>query len=129
MPLPPLPTRNIPYSSNIHIVAQILHSHYETINTIFSSRDYNKHCLQHHAHLIFNDTLPLLFVLEEEIQTEKVLMNWLQDVAQKFLGLTIHILNVKAEASDEKYKLILWEIIIHGIVNGYSRRVNFPLSQ
>ena len=101
MPLPPLPTRDIPYSSNIHIVAQILHSHYETTNAILASGNYNKHRLQHHARLIFNDALPLLLVLEEEVRTEKPLVDWLQDVAQKFLGLTTHILDMEAEAGDE----------------------------
>jgi len=101
MPLLPLPRSNTPYSPNIHNVAQILHSHYETTRAVLSSGNHNKHRLQHHAHLIFNDALPLLLALEEEVRVDKSLMDWLQDVAEQFLGLTMHLLNLEAEADNE----------------------------
>ena len=101
MPLLPLPSSDTPYSSNIHDVAQILHSYYETTSAVLSSGNHNRHRLEHHAHLIFNDALPLLLVLEEEFRTDNSLMHWLQDVAEQFLGLTTHILNLEAEGDDE----------------------------
>ena len=102
MPLPSLPPNDIPYSSNIYNGAQILHSHYETTRAVLSSGNYNRHRLQHHAHLIFDDALPLLLVLEEEIREDQALVNWLQDVSGRFLGLTNHLLDVEAEAGGEK---------------------------
>ena len=102
MPLPPLPSSDTPYSSNIHNVAQILHSHYETTRAVLSSRNHSIHRLQHHAHLIFNDALPLLLVLEEEVRMDQSLTAWLQDVAEQFLGLTTQILNLEAEEDDEE---------------------------
>lgn len=102
MALPPLPRSDIPYSSNIHSVAQILHSHYETTRAVLFTGNHNRHRLQHHAHLIFDDALPLLLVLEEEVGEDKYLMEWLQDVAEKFMGLTTHILNLEAEAGGEE---------------------------
>ena len=101
MPLPPLPSGDTPYTSNIHNVAEILHSHYETTRAVLSSGNHNKHRLQHHANLIFNDALPLLLVLEEEVREEKALMDWLWDVAEQFLSLTTHIVNLEAESDDE----------------------------
>ena len=91
-----------PYSSNIYNAAQILHSHYETTRAVLSSENHNRHRLQHHAHLIFNDALPLLLVLEEDVREDKALVNWLQDVSERFLGLTTHLLDVEAEAGGEK---------------------------
>ena len=102
MPLPSLPPSDNPYSSNIYNASQILHSHYETTTAVLSSGNHNRHRLQHHAHLIFNDALPLLLVLEEEVREEKVMLDWLQDVSERFLGLTTHLLDVEAEAGDEK---------------------------
>ena len=102
MALPPLPSSDTPYSSNIHSVAQILHSHNETTRAVLSSRNHNRHRLQHHAHMIFDDALPLLLVLEEEVREDKSIMEWLQDVVEKFMGLTTHILNLEAEAGGEE---------------------------
>jgi len=102
MALPPLPSSDTPYSSNIHSVTQILHSHYETTRAVLSSGNHNRHCLQHHAHMIFDDALPLLLVLEEEVREDKYLMEWLQDVAEKFMGSTTHILNLEVEAGGEE---------------------------
>ena len=102
MPLPPLPSSDTPYSSNIYNVAQILHSHYETTSAVLSSGNHNRHRLQHHARLIFNDALPLLLALEEEIETDQSLTVWLQDVAEQFLELTTRILNLEAEEDDER---------------------------
>ena len=79
----------------------ILHSHYETTKAILSSENHNRHRLQHHAHLIFNDALPLLLVLEEEVREDQALVQWLQDVSIRFLDLTTHIFDVEAEAGDE----------------------------
>jgi hypothetical protein len=101
MSLPPLPRTDTPYSSSIHSVAQILHSHYETTRAVLSSGNHNRHRLQHHAHVIFNDALPLLLVLEDEVRENKSLMDWLQDVAEQFMGLTTHILNLEAEVGVE----------------------------
>jgi len=101
MPLPPLPRSDTPYSSNIYNVAQILHSHYETTRAVLSSGNHNRHRLQHHARRVFNDALPLLLALEEEVRTDQSLTVWLQDVAEQFLGLTTHILNLEAEEDDE----------------------------
>jgi hypothetical protein len=100
MPLPPLPTSDTPHPSAIYDVAQILHSHYETTRAVLSSGNHNKHRLQHHARLIFNDALPLLLEIEEEVKDDQTLRDWLQDVAQGFLGLTTHILDLEAEAGD-----------------------------
>jgi hypothetical protein len=101
MSLPSLPLNDTPHSSNIHNAAQLLHSYYETTRAVLSSGNHNRHRLQHHAHLIFNDALPLLLVLEEEVRKDKALVNWLQDVSERFLGLTAHLLDVEAEAGDE----------------------------
>ena len=101
MPLPSLPPTDTPYSTNICNSAQILHSHYETTKAILSSGNHNRHRLQHHACLIFNDALPLLLVLEEEVREDQALVQWLQDVSIRFLGLTTHILDVEAEAGGE----------------------------
>ena len=101
MPLPPLPSSDTPYSYSIHNVAQILHSHFETTAAVLSSGNHNRHRLQHHARMIFDDALPLLLVLEEEVREDKALMDWLQDVAEQFMGLTTHILELEAEASGE----------------------------
>jgi hypothetical protein len=101
MPFPRLPPADPPYSSNISEVAQILHSHYETTRAVLASGNHNKHRLQHHAHLIFNDALPLLLVLEEEVRGDQAMVEWLQDVSEKFLGLTTHILDLEAEESNE----------------------------
>jgi len=100
--LPSLPLNDTPHSSNIHNAAQILHSHYETTRAILSSGNHNRHRIQHHAHLIFDDALPLLLVLEEEVRKDKALVNWLQVVSERFLGLTTHLLDVEAEAGGEK---------------------------
>jgi hypothetical protein len=102
MPLPSLPPSDTPYSSNIYNGAQILHSHYETTTAVLSSGNHNRHRLQHHAHLIFNDVLPLLLVLEEEVREDQAVVNWLQEVSERFLGLTTHLLDVEAEAGGEK---------------------------
>ena len=102
MPLPSLPPSDTPYSSNIYNVAQILHSHYETTRAGLSSGNHNRHRLPHHAHLIFNDALPLLLAREEEVREDHALVNWLQDVSERFLGLTTHLLDVEAEAGGEK---------------------------
>ena len=102
MSLPSLPLNDNPYSSNIHNAAQILHSHYETTRAVLSSGNHNRHHLQHHAHLIFNNALPLLLVLEEEVWKNKALVDWLQEVLERFLGLTTHLLDVEAEAGGEK---------------------------
>ena len=101
MPLPSLPPSDPPYSTNICNFAQILHSHYETTRAVLSSGNYNSHCLQHHAHLIFNNALLLPPVLEEEVREDQALVRWLQDVSIKFLRLTTQILDEKAEASGE----------------------------
>jgi hypothetical protein len=106
MPLPSLPPSDTPYSSNIYNGAQILHSHYETTRAVLSSGNHNRHRLQHHAHLIFNDALPLLLVLEEEVREDKALVDWLRDVSERFLGLTTHIFDVEAEADSEGYVYI-----------------------
>jgi hypothetical protein len=98
MSLPSLPQSDTPYSSNICNGAQILHSHYETTRAVLSSGNHNKHRLQHHAHLIFNDVLPLLLVLEEVFREDEALVDWLQDVSERFLGLTTHVLDLEAEA-------------------------------
>jgi hypothetical protein len=50
---------------------------------------------------------PYSWLLEEEVRTDKSLMEWLQDVAQKFIGLTTHILDVEAEAGDEGVSIFL----------------------
>lgn len=100
MPFPPLPTSDIPHPSAIYDVAHILHSNYETTSAVLSSGNHNKHRLQHHAHLIFHDSLPLLLEVEEEVRDDQTLMDWLQDVAQQFLGLTTHILDLEADAGD-----------------------------
>jgi len=104
MSLPSLPLNDTPHSSNIHNAAQLLHSYYETTRAVLSSGNHNRHRLQHHAHLIFNDALPLLLVLEKEVslRKDKALVNWLQDVSERFLGLTTHLLDVEAEAGGEK---------------------------
>jgi len=52
--------------------------------------------------MIFDDALPLLLVLEEEVREDESLMEWLQDVAERFMGLTTHILNLEAEAGGEE---------------------------
>jgi hypothetical protein len=41
-------------------------------------------------------------VLEEEVREDHALVNWLQDVSERFLGLTTHLLDVEAEAGGEK---------------------------
>ena len=102
MSLPSLPPNDTPHSSNLHNAVQILHSHYETTRAVLSSGNHNRHRLQHHAHLIFNDTLPLLLVLEEEVRKDKALVDWLQEVSERFLGLTTHLLDAEAEAGGEK---------------------------
>lgn len=102
MSLPSLPNSDTPYSSNIHRVAQILHSHFETTKNVLSTGNHNRHRLQHHTHLISNDALPLLLALEEEAQGDQALTTWLQDVAEKFLGLITHLLNVEAEAGGDE---------------------------
>jgi hypothetical protein len=102
MPLPSFPPSDTPYSSNIYNGAQILNSHYETTTAVLSSGNHNRHRLQHHAHLIFNDVLPLLLVLEEEVREDQPVVNWLQEVSERFLGLTTHLLDMEAEAGGEK---------------------------
>jgi hypothetical protein len=52
--------------------------------------------------MIFDDALPLLLVLEEEVREDESIMEWLQDVAEKFMGLTTHILNLEVEAGGEE---------------------------
>lgn len=69
---------------------------------MLSSGNHNKHRLQHHAHLISNDALPLLLALEEDFWENQVLMDWLQVVAQRFLGLMTYILDLEAEAGGEE---------------------------
>ena len=101
MHLPSLPPSATPYPSNLYSGAQILHSHYETTRAVLSSGNHNRHRLQHHARLIFNDALPLLLVLEEVVREDQALVVWLQDVSERFLGLTTHILDAEAEACDE----------------------------
>ena len=101
MLLPSLLPSDTPYSSNICSGAQILHSHFETPTAVLflSSGNHNKHCLQHHTHIIFNDNLPLLLVIEEEVRENHTLVHWLQDVSIKFLDLTTHILDLEAEGA------------------------------
>ena len=101
MPLPSLRPTDTPYLTNICNSAQILHSHYEITKAILSSGNHNRHHLQHHAHLIFNDALPLLLVLEEEVREDQALVQWVQDVSIRLLGLTTHILDEEAEAGGE----------------------------
>jgi hypothetical protein len=98
-----LPPCDTPYSSNIYNSAQILHSHYETTRAVLSSGNHNGHRLQHHAHLIFKQALPLLLVLEEVVREDQTLVDWLQEVSESFLGLTKHILEEEAEAHSDGY--------------------------
>ncbi|CAA7263530.1 unnamed protein product [Cyclocybe aegerita] len=101
MPLPSLLPRDPPWPSSVSESCQILNDLYESSNNMLESGNHNRHRLQHHVSMLFNDVYPLIIALDMDRGADSVPSLWLLQVAQCFVELTEQLIDTDKETTGE----------------------------
>jgi len=99
MSLPPLPLRDLPWSSHIYNAEHLLKGFYRRSIEVLAQGNYNLHRIQQHRDSILENAIPLLLEMEDAAPDEGLPLRWLSDCADHFARLITELENAVQSAA------------------------------